>query len=64
MHFNVGCGNFDIRNWITPRRLKLFIWDQAFLLRHAPGEACTDCDPVLDEALERGDNTLRLDLLP
>jgi len=40
------------------------MWDQAFLLRHAPGESYADYDRVLDEASERGYNTLRLDPLP
>lgn len=64
LHFSVGRDNFDMRNWLTPRRLTVLIWDQAFLMRHAPGEAYADYDRVLDEALERGYNTLRLDPLP
>jgi len=64
MHFSVGHGNFEMRNWLTPRRLTLLMWDQAFLLRHAPGEAYAHYDRVLDEALERSDSTLRLDPLP
>jgi hypothetical protein len=57
-------GNFDMRNWLTPRRLTLLMWDQAFLMRYVPGEAYADHDRVLDEALERGYNTLRLAPLP
>ena len=60
----VSRGNFDRRNWLTPRRLTILLWDQAYLMRHAPDEAYADYDRVLDEALERGYDTLRLDLLP
>jgi hypothetical protein len=57
-------GRFDMRDGLTPRRLTLAMWDQAFLLRHIPGGSYQDYDRVLDEALERGYNTLRLDPLP
>jgi len=40
------------------------MWDQTYLLRHVPGQAYEDFDRVLDEAIERGYNTLRLDPLP
>jgi len=57
-------GNFDLRDALNPRRLTLAMWDQAFLLRHIPGGSFEDYDQVLDEAIERGYNTLRLDPLP
>jgi hypothetical protein len=59
-----------MRASLNPRRLTLLMWDQAFLLRHVPGdrhvpgESYADYDRVLDEAIERGYNTLRLDPLP
>ena len=28
---------FDMREQLTPRRLTLAMWDQAFALRHGPG---------------------------
>jgi hypothetical protein len=57
-------GRFDMREAFQPRRLTLAMWDQAFLLRHLPGGSFEDFDRVLDEAIERGYNTLRLDPLP
>ncbi|MGA2975022.1 MAG: cellulase-like family protein [Spirochaetia bacterium] len=40
------------------------MWDQAFPLRHVPGESCENYERVLDETIECGYNTLRLDPLP
>lgn len=57
-------GSFDMRDWLSPRRLTIVMWDQAFLMRHLPGESFADYDRVLDETIERGYNTLRLDPLP
>lgn len=59
-----AAGRFDMRDWLSPRRLTIVMWDQAFLLRHGPGESYQDYDRVLDETIERGYNTLRLDPLP
>jgi hypothetical protein len=59
-----GGGSFDMREHLDPRRLTIVMWDQAFLLRHVPGESYADYDKVLDETVERGYNTLRLDPLP
>jgi hypothetical protein len=55
---------FDMRSKLNPRRLTIVMWDQAFLLRHPPGGSYEDYDKVLDQASERGYNTLRLDPLP
>jgi hypothetical protein len=49
-------GRFDMRDWLNPRHLTLVMWDQAFLLRHAPGASYADYDKVLDETIERGYN--------
>jgi len=57
-------GLFDMRDWLSPRRLTMVMWDQAFLMRHQAGSAFEDYDRVLDETIERGYNTLRLDPLP
>lgn len=62
LHFTSG--QFDMRDWLHPRRLTIVMWDQAFLLRHMPGESYADYDRVLDETIERGYNTLRLDPMP
>jgi hypothetical protein len=55
---------FDMREWLSPRRMTIVMWDQAFLMRHVPGESFADYDRVLDETIARGYNTLRLDPLP
>jgi hypothetical protein len=57
-------GAYDMRSHLVPRRLTMVMWDEAFLLRHQPGEGFADWDRVLDEAVERGYNTLRLDPMP
>ncbi len=59
-----SCPKFDCREHLTPRRMTVIMWDQAFLVRHIPGESFADYDRVLNEAKERGYNTLRLDPLP
>lgn len=56
--------HWDIRNDLNPRRLTLVMWDQAFLFRHNQGGAFANYDRVLDETLERGYNTVRIDPLP
>lgn len=59
-----GGSKFDCRELLTPRRLTIMMWDQAYLVRHLPGEAFADYGRVLDEAIERGYNTVRIDPLP
>lgn len=59
----IGGGLFDMHDRLDPRRLTIVMWDQAFLLRHVPGESCEDYERVLDETFDRGYNTLRLDPL-
>ncbi len=59
-----AAGGFDPREQLTPRRLTFAMWDQAFLLRHGPGGSFADWDRVLDETIERGYNTVRLDPMP
>ncbi len=55
---------FDCREYLDPRRLTIMMWDQAYLLRHLPGESFADYAKVLGEAAERGYNTARIDPLP
>jgi hypothetical protein len=55
---------FDMRDHLRPRRLTMAMWDVAYVLRHAPGGAFADYDRVLNEAVERGYNTLRIDPMP
>lgn len=55
---------YDMRDDLRPRRLTMAMWDQAYALRHLPGGSFADYDRVLDEAVERGYNTLRIDPMP
>jgi hypothetical protein len=55
---------FDCRKLLDPQRLTIMMWDQAYLLRHLPGESFADYSRVLSEAIERGYNTVRIDPLP
>jgi hypothetical protein len=61
---SAAAGGYDPRNHLNPRRLTMAMWDQAFLLRHGPGGSFADWDRVLDETVERGYNTVRLDPMP
>jgi hypothetical protein len=40
------------------------MWDVAYALRHGTGGSFADYDRVLDEAVDRGYNTLRIDPMP
>lgn len=55
---------YDMRNDLNPRRLTMAMWDQAYALRHIPGGSFADYDRVLDETVERGYNTVRIDPMP
>ena len=59
-----GLGGYDMRDHLNPRRLTIAMWDVAYALRHQPGGSFADYDRVLDEAVERGYNTLRIDPMP
>lgn len=63
-HSSSSRGAYDMRAHLTPRRMTMVMWDQAFLLRHQPGESFADWDRVLAETAERGYNTLRIDPMP
>jgi hypothetical protein len=58
---SAAAGRWDVREALTPNRLTMVMWDQCYALRHGPGGSFQDYDRVLDEAVERGYNTLRLD---
>lgn len=55
---------FDCRDYLHPRRVTVIMWDQGYLVRHLPGESFADYNQVLDETIERGYNTVRIDPLP
>ena len=61
---NGGIKAYDMRSGLKPGRLTLAMWDQAYALRHVPGESFEDYDRVLDETVERGYNTVRIDPMP
>ena len=52
---------YDMRDYLQPKRLTLAMWDVAYALRHVPGGSFADYDRVLDETIERGYNTVRID---
>lgn len=55
---------YDMRSHLKPRRLTIAMWDVAYALRHQAGGSFADYDRVLDEAVERCYNTLRIDPMP
>lgn len=57
-------GTYDMRDHLDPRRLTIVMWDNAYVMRHGTGGSFEDFDKALDEAVERGYNTLRLDPMP
>jgi hypothetical protein len=59
-----GVASFDRRDQVDPRRLTHAMGGQVFLLRHLPVGSYENYDQVLDEATQRGCDTLRLDSLP
>ena len=61
---NASRASYDPRESLSPRRLTMTLWDQAFVLRPIPGGSFADYDRVLDETEERGYNTVRLDPMP
>jgi len=61
---NGGVDQFDMREHLPLKRLTMAMWDQAFALRHGPGGSFADYDRVLDETVERGYNTVRIDPMP
>jgi len=56
--------HFDIRDYLTPKRLTIAMWDFSWLKCHYPGGSFEDFDRVTDELLARGFNTVRIDAFP
>ena len=56
--------SFDMREYLECRRLTTVMWDVAFLTRHMEGDSFSNYDQVLDQAIERGYNTVRIDPMP
>jgi len=57
-------GNYDMRSELTPSRLTIAMWDFSWLNQHYKGGFFEDYNKVLDELLERGFNTVRIDAFP
>jgi len=55
---------YDMRDDLSPQRLTMAMWDAGYVLRHGPGGSWANHDRVLDEAVERAYNTLRIDAFP
>lgn len=55
---------FDMREYLYPKRLTMIMWDYAFLTRRMKGDSFESYDEVLDQAVENGYNTIRIDPLP
>lgn len=47
-----------------PPRLTISLWDFSWFTRAAPGDAFSDLDRAMAEAVERGYNTVRIDAMP
>ncbi|MDD5706718.1 MAG: cellulase-like family protein [Kiritimatiellae bacterium] len=56
--------SYDLREGLQPRRVTNAMWDFSFLFGHYPGGPFEDWDRALDELLERGFNTVRIDCFP
>jgi len=56
--------NYDMRSELTPSRLTIAMWDFSWLNQHYKGGFFEDYNKVLDELLERGFNTVRIDAFP
>ncbi len=55
---------WDIRNDLNPRRLTMIMWDTAYIQRHHKGGSFENYDAILDQAVERGYNTISIDPMP
>jgi hypothetical protein len=60
----IAFDSYDMRGSLRPPRLTMAMWDRAYVMRHLPGGSFADYDRLLDEAVERGYNTLRIDPMP
>ena len=55
---------FDMRNFLHPKRLTIAMWDGAYMTRRNSGDVFANWPRVIDELLERGYNTVRIDAFP
>ncbi len=55
---------FEMRAHLKPARLTIAMWDAAYMTRRSEGDSFHDWDRVIDELLERGYNTVRIDAFP
>jgi len=55
---------YDMRADLAPQRLTIAMWDYSWLFIHYKGGAFEDFNKVTDELLERGFNTVRIDVFP
>ena len=56
--------SYDMREFLTPKRVTNAMWDYSWLVGHYPGGPFEDFDKVTDELLERNFNTIRIDCFP
>jgi len=61
---STSLSTWDIREFLNPKRLTMIMWDTAYIQRHHKGGSFEDYDLVLDQAVERGYNTIRIDPMP
>ncbi len=55
---------YDVREGLNPRRVTNAMWDYSWLHGHHPGGPFEDWDRCLDELVQRGFNTVRIDAFP
>lgn len=55
---------YDMREYLTPKRLTIAMWDFSWIFGHYPGGSFEDFDKCTDDLLERRFNTIRIDCLP
>lgn len=55
---------YDMRKGLTPSRLTIAMWDFSWLNMHYPGGAFSDFAKAMDELIQRGFNTVRIDAFP
>lgn len=56
--------NYDMRSELSPSRLTIAMWDFSWLNQHYKGGFFEDYNKVIDELIERGFNTVRIDAFP
>jgi len=56
--------SYDMRKYLNPNRLTITMWDVAYMARRNSNDPFRDWDKALDDAKERGFNTIRIDAFP